>query len=210
MYSQVLICNTIRLSTMVTWIIMIHLFDISVFINLFSYFLNFNLRAAPWNIFGLVPFLINSMLILQNSLTTEKIQTCKRWWKDNFFLSQPKLFPRTSCIVVYHTSTLTTKLLKPKVYLQWGHLDLPTFTYRAKMRECKDAKAKVRSCKDKGTKWIHVCEGKSAKGKGLHEINFALSPLQLHTFAFTFFYCIQQVSVNCIQFDAGNVQPKVW
>lgn len=78
MYSQVLIYNTIRLSTMVTWIIMIHLLDISVFINLFSYFLNSNLRAAPWNIFGLVPFLINSMLILQNSLTTEKIQTCKR------------------------------------------------------------------------------------------------------------------------------------
>lgn len=75
MYSQVLICNTIHLSTMVTWIIMIHLLDISVFINLFSYFLNSNLRAAPWNIFGLVPFLINSMLILQNSLTTEKIQT---------------------------------------------------------------------------------------------------------------------------------------
>lgn len=47
--------------------------------NLFSYFLNSNLRAAPWNIFGLVPFLINSMLILQNSLTTEKIQTYKRW-----------------------------------------------------------------------------------------------------------------------------------
>lgn len=155
MYSQVLIYNTICLSTRVTWIIMIHLLDISVFINLFSYFLNSNLRAAPWNIFGLVPFLINSMLILQNSLTTKKIQTCKRWWKDHFYISTKT-----------HTSTLTTKLLKPKVYLQWGHLDLPTFTYRAKMRECKDAKAKakVRSCKDKGTNWIHVCEGKSAKG----------------------------------------------
>lgn len=47
------------------------------------------------------------------------------------------------------------------------------------MRECKDVKVKVRSCKDKGIKWIYVCEGKSAKGKGvillLYEINFVFS-----------------------------------
>lgn len=90
----------------ITWIIMIHLFDISVFINLFSYFLNFNLRAAPWNIFGLVPFLINSMLILQNSLTTEKIQTYKRWWKDNCFISTKTLSQDLlhSCLSYQHSN----------------------------------------------------------------------------------------------------------
>lgn len=109
--------------------------------------------------------------------------------KRQFFLSQPKLFPRTSCIVVYHTSTLTTKLLKPKVYLQWGHLDLPNSPIgqrceSAKMPKPKQkwevaktkaqieymyVKAKVRKAKE----WSYYCM-KSTLHSRL--CNFTLSP----------------------------------
>lgn len=52
-------------------------------------------------------------------------------------------------------------------------------------------KAKVRKAKE----WSYYCM-KSTLHSRL--CNFTLSPS-------LFFYCIQQVSVNCIQFDAGNV-----
>lgn len=85
------------------------------------------------------------------------------------------------------------------------------------MRSCKcdSAKAKEQKCEDATTKREDVmpkvrrCEGEGAILLSLLP-NFALWPSHLRTFAFAFFDCIQQVSVDYIEFYTGTVLAKVF
>lgn len=81
----------------------------------------------------------------------------------------------------------------------------------AKMWWCKVAKAKVRSCAGIGGK-MRRQSTKVEKVKVWHyyrSFNFTLSPSQLRTFDFAFFYCIQQISFIYIEIDAAPYSPEV-
>lgn len=95
-----------------------------------------------------------------------------------------------------------------------GHLDIRNFAFMAKMRECEIAKEKVRRSKVEGAK-VQKCDCEARRCEGecatlrRSDTAIAHSPQQLRTlaFAFAFFHCIQQVSVDYqyIEFDTGTI-----
>ena len=86
-----------------------------------------------------------------------------------------------------------------------------TFALRAKMRECEVAKAKLRRCEGEGAK-VRRCESESAKAKERYYYRpFPTSHSGLRIFArshFRLFDCIQQASVDYIEFYAGTVLAR--